>query len=187
MVHISEKQFASTRRHIMTHAVRRLVNCRRGTTAIEFAFIAPIFFALLFAILETGLVFFNQQAIQTAATQSARLIMTGQVQSQGLTAAQFKQTVCANLNGVLNCSGVYVNVQKYSSFSTVSMLNPVSNRTFNGANMNFNPGNSGDIVVLQLFYQWPVGPKLLGVDLSNVNGGNLLLVGTAAFRNEPYH
>ena len=67
------------------------------------------------------------------------------------------------------------------------MLNPVSNRTFNGANMNFNPGNAGDIVVLQLFYQWPVGPALLGVDLSNVNGGNLLLIGTAAFRNEPFH
>ena len=99
----------------MTHAVRRLVNCRRGTTAIEFAFIAPIFFALLFAILETGLVFFNQQAIQTAATQSARLIMTGQVQAQGLTAAQFKTNrmreleQCSGLLGRLRqCAEVFV-------------------------------------------------------------------------------
>ena len=39
---------------------------------------------------------------------------------------------------------------------------------------------------MQVFYQWQVFPAPLGFDLSNLAGNLRLLVGTAAFRNEPY-
>ena len=51
----------------------------------------------------------------------------------------------------------------------------------------YNPGGPGDIVVVRLFYQWPVYVALLGFDLHNMNGDKRLLVATAAFRNEPYN
>jgi Flp pilus assembly protein TadG len=186
MLHISAKQVGSIKRRSMILAARRLLKCRRAATAVEFAIIAPVFSALLFADFDTALWFYAQQVIQTATTQSARLIMTGQAQAQGLTAAQFKQAVCANITGLLNCAGVSINVQRFSSFSTVAMLNPIQNGNFNNA-MNFSPGAPGDIILVQLFYQWPIGPALLGVSLANVGGTNRLLIGTAAFRNEPYH
>jgi hypothetical protein len=51
----------------------------------------------------------------------------------------------------------------------------------------YNPGGPGDIVVVRLFYQWPVYVALLGFDLQNMAGGKRLLIATAAFRNEPYN
>ena len=53
-------------------------------------------------------------------------------------------------------------------------------------NFTYQPGGPGDIVVVRLFYQYPVYVSLLKFNLSNVNGGYRLLAATAAFRNEPY-
>ena len=38
--------------------LRRFRRNRRGSAAVEFALVAPVFFALLFAIIETAIVFF---------------------------------------------------------------------------------------------------------------------------------
>jgi hypothetical protein len=50
----------------------------------------------------------------------------------------------------------------------------------------YQPGGPGDIVVVSLYYQWPIYVRLLNGNLSNQNGNNRLLIATAAFRNEPY-
>lgn len=163
----------------------RLARCRSGATAVEFAIVAPAFIALLFAILQTALVFFAQQILQTATTQAARLIMTGQAQSASYSAAQFQQAVCANATALFNCANLYVNVQTFSSFSSVTMLNPISNGKFSSSNMSYSPGGTGDIEVVQVFYLWPVYTGPLGFNLSNANGSTRVLVATAAFRNEP--
>ena len=164
----------------------RLLRCQSGTTAVECALIAVPFFALLTAIVQTGLVFLAQEELQTATSQAGRLVMTGQAQKQGLTAGQFQQDVCDNVAAMLACSGIYVNVQKFSSFGGVTPLNPVQSGNFNSATMNFQVGGPGDIVLVQTFYQWPVAPGMLGLNLSNVGVNNFLLIGTAVFRNEPY-
>ena len=61
-----------------------------GAAAIEFGLVAAPFLALVFAIMETAIVFFAGQALETAAADSARLIMTGQAQTQGFDQAKFK-------------------------------------------------------------------------------------------------
>ncbi len=73
------------RRGVSFRRVRRFARAEDGATAVEFALVATPFVALLIAILETALVFFAQQVLQTAATQSARLIMTGQAQTANMT------------------------------------------------------------------------------------------------------
>ncbi len=166
--------------------LRRLCRCRRGSTAVEFALIAVPFLALLLAICETGLVFLAQEELQTATSQAARLIMTGQAQKQGIGASQFQQDVCANVAAMLTCAGIYVNVQKFSSFQGITPLNPLQNGSISSSTMNFQVGGPGDIILVQTFYAWPVLPGLLGLNLSNMNGNSLLLIGTAVFRNEPY-
>lgn len=175
-----------TRRQRAARRLRALWRSERGATAVEFAMVIAPFVALLIAILETALVFFAQQVLQTATTQASRLIMTGQAQTSAMTASQFQQAVCAKAVALFSCSGIYVNVQKFSSFSTVSQTNPVVNGNFNSAAMSFNPGVAGDIVLVQVFYQWPVVTGPLGFNLSNLNGNQRMLVGTAVFRNEPY-
>ena len=47
-------------------------------------------------------------------------------------------------------------------------------------------GYDGDIVVVRLYYQWPVYLSLLGFNLADISDNKRLLVATAAFRNEPF-
>jgi len=182
----SRLALAALRRLFSAGGIKSIIKDPRGATAVEFALVATPFIALLIAILETCLVFFAQEVLQTATTQAARLIMTGQAQSQNLTASQYQTDVCNYASGIFSCSGLYVNVQTFSSFSSMTQLNPLQNGNFNSNVMNYSLGGPGDIVLVQVFYQWPIILGPLGFNLSNMNGTSRLLVGTAVFRNEPY-
>jgi Flp pilus assembly protein TadG len=177
----------SLRRPAAPRAVRHLIRRQEGTAAVEFGLVAAPFLALLFAIIETAVVFFAGQALETAVADSSRLILTGQAQTQGLDAAGFKNAVCAKIYGLFDCAnGVYVDVQKFNNFASVTMPNPVNAQGNFQNNFSYQPGGPGDIVVVRLFYQYPVYVSLLGFNLSNMSGGKRLLAATAAFRNEPY-
>jgi len=170
-------------RSCITHRFLRQVD---GAAAIEFAFIALPFIALVFAIIETALVFFAGQALQTATTNAARLIFTGQAQSGNYSASSFKTAVCNNLAAMFNCtSSLYVNVQKYSSFASASTAPPTTNGQLNTSNLGFTPGGPNDVIVVQAYYLWPIYASLLD-KLANQSGNNRLLVATAVFQNEPY-
>ena len=177
----------SARRVLAARAVRRLVRQQDGSAAVEFALVAAPFLALTFAIMETAVVFFSGQALETAVADSSRLIMTGQAQTQGFSQSTFKDAVCAKIFGLFDCqNGVYVDVKTYTSFSSVNMTNPVDANGNFVNDFTYQAGGPGDIVVVRLFYQWPVYVALLGFDLHNMTGGKRLLVATSAFRNEPY-
>lgn len=169
---------------------RRFIRRNDGAAAVEFALIVVPFLALMFGIMETALVFFADQTLQTAVSDSARLIMTGQAQNQNLDMTTFKNAVCARIYGLFDCqNGIYVNVQTYTSFGSISYTPPLDNTgKLVTSNFVYQPGGPGDIVVVQLFYQWPIYVSLMNLSsLSNMSNHNRLLVATAAFRNEPYN
>ncbi len=56
----------------------RIYGCNRGVTAIEFAFLAPIMFLLLFATIEFGLILYMRSGIEAATHDAARYAITGQ-------------------------------------------------------------------------------------------------------------
>jgi Flp pilus assembly protein TadG len=168
-------------------ALRRFRYNRHGSAAVEFALVAPVFFALLFAIIETAIVFFAGQVLETVTQDSARMIMTGQAQTGGFSQGQFKTYVCGKITVLFDCAGgISIDVQSYSGFSGVSISDPIdAGKNFVAPN-NYNPGGPGDIVVVRLFYQWPLFVTGLGYNISNLSGSKRLLSATAAFRNEPY-
>ena len=170
----------------LARLVAAFCRAERGATAVEFALIATPLFAILIAILQTVLVIFAQQALQTATTAAARLIQTGQAQTQGITSAQLQAKICTFGASLFTCANISVNVQKFSSFSSMTMPSPLSGGNFNAAAMNYSTGGPGDIVLVQAFYKWPIVLGPLGFNLTNMNGNYRLLVGTAVFRNEPY-
>lgn len=167
-------------------ALHRFRHERKGSVAVEFAMIAVPFLALLFAIFETAIVFFAQQALESATHDTARMIMTGEAQMSKLTAAQFKEKLCSRMLTILDCAGgVMLDVKSYSSFSSVSIPNPIdASGNFIGS-PSYSPGGAGDIVVVRTYYQWPLIVTGLGYDPSNMSGHKRLLISTAAFRNEP--
>ncbi len=172
-------------RMVASPLLRRFVRQRRASASIEFALVATPFLALAFGIIQTATIFLAGQSLETAVASAGRLIMTGQAQTQGWTAAQFQQQVCNQIQAILNCSsGVYVDVETYSSFSAVNLGMPISNGAFNSSSLGYNPGGPGDVVVVRLYYQYPVYFSVL--NLSNLSGGLDLLAATAVFQNEPY-
>lgn len=166
--------------------IGRLAGDRKGAAAVEFALVALPYFALIFAIIQSGLIFFTQEVLQNATQQTARLIMTGQAQTSGMTAQQFLQDVCTDGNPLLTCANLNVNVQTFPSFSAITQVNPVVNGSFNTSNLAYSLGGPGDIVLVQVFYQLPVFAGPLNLSFATVNGSQRLLQATAVFRNEPY-
>jgi Flp pilus assembly protein TadG len=184
---MTSKLATSTRRLKIVCAMRRLFRQQDGAVAVEFGLVAAPFLALVFAIMETAIVFFAGQALETAVADSSRLIMTGQAQSQSFNQAQFKAAVCQKVFGLFDCqNGVYVDVRTFTSFSNVSMTSPLDANGNFVDNTQYQPGGPSQIVVVRLFYQWPVYLSLLSFTMQNMAGGKRLLVATAAFRNEPY-
>src|SRR5436305_7484736 len=174
-------------RMINVRIVRRFARGEDGAAAVEFAMVAAPFLALMFAIMETALVFFASQTLETAVADSARLIMTGQAQSQSFSQAQFKTSVCAKISGLFDCAGgLQIDVKTYSSFGSVDNSAPLDANGNLKTNFGYHPGGPGDIVVVRLMYQWPVYASLLGFNLGNMAGNKRLIMATAAFRNEPY-
>jgi Flp pilus assembly protein TadG len=168
---------------------RRFRRNRRGSAMVEFALVAPVFFALLFAIIEVALVFYASQVLETVTQDSARTIMTGQVQTAALTKTAFKTNVCARISVLFDCAnGIYIDVQSYSAFSSVNITPPIdASGNFMSTTMNYNPGASGDIVVVRVFYQWPLIVTGLGFsNVANLTNNKRLLTATAAFKNEPF-
>jgi len=188
MTALTRKTFAlHAMRFLRLKIARRFVRHNDGAAAVEFGLVAAPFLALVFAILETSVVFFAGQTLETATADSARLIMTGQAQKQGFDQAKFKTEVCKKIFGLFNCSaGVQVDVRTYTSFSNVDLTKPIDANGNLVNNFTYNPGGPGDIVVVRLLYQYPVYVSLLGLNLSDMAGGKRLIVATAAFRNEPY-
>jgi Flp pilus assembly protein TadG len=166
---------------------RRFRRNRHGSAAVEFALVAPVFFALLFAIIETGIMFFASQVLETVTQNSARQIMTGFVQSQAYDEAHFKsQVVCPQIPVIFSCSNIFIDVKSYPSFTNVVINSQINAGSFDTSSLTYSPGNSCDIVVARLFYQWQLFVTGLGFNISNLSGNQRLLVATAAFRNEPY-
>jgi Flp pilus assembly protein TadG len=168
---------------------RQLLQREDGVAAVEFALVAAPFLALLFAIMESALVFFAGQTLETATADSARLILTGQAQTQGLNQASFKTAVCNKIYGLFDCAnGMIVDVKKYTSFSSADLSKPLDANGNLINNAAYQPGGPCEIVVVRLMYQFPVYVSLLSFTLADnkTTGGTRLIMATSVFRNEPY-
>jgi len=163
--------------------LRQFRRSERGSAAVEFALVAPAFFALLFAILETSIIFLAGQVLETINQDAARMVMTGQAQSS-YTQSSFATYVCNAVPAALfSCSNIAIDVESYQSFSNVQLD---CNTAYRNGTFQYAPGGPGDIVVVRLFYPWQLIVTGLGWNPSNLSGNKRLLCATAVFKNEPY-
>ena len=159
-----------------------------GAAAVEFALVATPFIALLVAIIQTMVVFLAQRLLDEVVSQASRVILTGQAQTSSLSQAQFADWVCQKTVIFFTCNNLMVNVQSYGSFSAASASTPTLTFDSQGNVTNswsYSLGNPGDIVVVQVLYQWPVLLGPLSFNLSNLSNGNRLLISSNVFKREP--
>ena len=158
-----------------------------GASALEFAMVAGPFLLLLLGVLAVGLVFAANMTLENAVAQGARLIRTGEAQSQGFDAGTFKTEVCKYLAGPVSCGGLKLDVSSFSNFGSTTLTNPLDGSGNLKSAFNYEPGVGGQVVVVRAFYEWDLLAALpQAIRLSNMSNGNRLLVATVAFRNEPF-
>jgi Flp pilus assembly protein TadG len=185
---------------------RQIARDGRAAVAPEFAFVGPIFLLLLLVIIELGLTLTTQSVLDGAARDAARLIRTGQVQSQSSPITTFQTLLCSQMSPLISVSTcdskVIFDVQVFGNFGSVS-FSPCTynnNQTGTGTQCQFSAGNSGQIVGVRVTYTrsfivpW-VGACLSGGSCwtgpgsaggSNPGTGGITLTSTVIFQNEPF-
>ncbi len=166
---------------------RKFARDERGVTVIEFALLALPFFAIIGAILETGIIFLASQILDSALADSSRLIRTGQAQAQSYTATEYRAAICEGLYGMFDCNALKVKVTEVADFSSAT-LSPVADPD-DGAWLiveSYNDGVGSSFVMVEAYYKWPVLLNLYDFNLSNLPDGTRLLSSVRVFRNEPF-
>lgn len=169
----------------LLYRARRFGRDQAGASALEFAMVAAPLILLLLAVLQVGLVYFANFALEGATERGARLIRTGQAQTNGFDAGMFKKEVCKHLSAPLSCGALQLDVRSYPSFGSAAgnLASPPSSND----SPSYNPGGAEDVVVVRAFYPFDIGSLLpSSISLGNMKDGSRLLVATAAFRNEPF-
>ena len=167
--------------------LRRFARAKDGTTAVEFALIAAPFFMLLAAIFETSAIYFASSTLENAVSDASRQIRTGQAQFANMTAAQFRQLICNGIDAMLKCdTSLAVDVRSFNDFQQVSFPNEINPDGTLKNDQQFTPGGAGDVVVVRVFYQWPIITPWVGGGLSNMTGNVRLIESVTTFRNEPF-
>lgn len=198
--------------HAVAVRLRRLSFLRRagigerGEVLIEFAIVAPMLLLLLLTIVDLGLMLTTQSLLDGAARDAARLIRTGQVQTQSSPIATFQNLLCSDMSPVMSAatcqSQVIFQVQVFSGFGSVAFTpcTQNQNQTGNGTVCGFVPGTASQIVGVQVTYNRPflipwVGACLTGGSCwfgagttagTSAGTGTAPLTSTVIFENEPF-
>jgi len=169
-------------------AIARFRTNRKGSAAIQFAFVAPLFFAVLFAIVEVTLVYFAGQILETGTQDSGRQIFTHQAQDTGKNATDFNTDLCNRVSFMLDCTKLVIDVESYPAGTAITPYVPLDSKgNFDSSKAQYSPpaAGSSNVVLVRTFYKWQLFFPNMGFNISNLGESTRLLSATAAFRVEP--
>ncbi len=172
-------------------------NNQRGVVAVEFALLAPIFFGMMFSILEVGWVFFTEAVVQRAEKDAIRMIRTGQVQqiSQDNNPDAQRQAVfdkvCRFVSAFGSCEEeLAVEVETFDSFKALAESNNdvtcSDNAGYAAGSTSFEPGDEESIVRMRICILYDTLNPLIGISLKSTEGDGNRMIAQHIFRNEPY-
>ena len=189
-----------------------IISKENGSTALEYAIVAPILLFFIMATLEFCLISYASSVLTGATANAARLAKTGYnntsstglCASTGQTRVQFINCVVQNkVSGLLNPANLQITSKSYSSFADVGQPEPytdlyglgyyVSGDPYTDVNGNgqwdadmgiVGLGGAGDIVVYKVSYPWTIYTPFL----QNVFGTNgvVTISASSVVKNEPY-
>lgn len=123
-----------------------------GQALVEFALVAPLFFILIFAIMDIGVMFFVNLTMQQAVRLGTRYAITGRSDLG-------RDRRSALIQMVRNKSyGLYDKNVHNPKDPEISVVNPgkVSFTDYLGTATTGNPGSPNEIIVVSLTYAWPL-------------------------------
>ena len=178
-------------RRLITHLAllrRRFRRDDNGAAVVEFAIIAMIFFWLFMGLLEIGLLMIFNNGLEDGVARASRLIRTGQVFRQNISAEEFRKQICKHVVLKRSCNTkLAVDVRAFRDFSSVKDLPmPSLNGNSIDVSQNYQTGAPRQVVVVRAFYNWEFFTPMIGALMSRNGGNSLLLQVATTFRNEPY-
>ncbi len=120
---------------------------------------------------------------------------TGEAQKSDLTVGAFKQLVCDQAGGYIDCNKLHVLVQHASSWTgitpqpCVNADNSMAASTGDSGDQIYDyAGGASSVVLITLCYEWDLAQSFSFLHLgSNADGsGSAILQSSTAFRVEPY-
>lgn len=187
--------------------LRRLTRLWRrdeGTTALEFALVAPVLITTVVGIMEISMILIVSALIEGGLRDAARFGITGYV-PQGTTREDKIKSIIADATiGLVDMSKVEVQTLVYPSFADIGKPEPYTDTNGNGqydigepftdinGNGQWDPdmgaaglGGPGDVVLYKVRYKLPTLTLLL-VPVIGGDDGKINLSASIAVRNEPY-
>ena len=141
-----------------------------GSTLIEFAIIAPVFLLLMIGIIELSMAYFANLTMQHAVREGARYAVTGNSDLDPASSNQQRyQAVIQKMKD--SSMGIY---DKVNPVITVNGVSGTSAGMF---------GNSGDIVVISVAYNWKFATPMMAAFYKD---GKAPYVVAATMRNESF-
>lgn len=181
-----------------TARLRRLRRDRSGSAIIEFAILAPLFFAIMFSGFEAGLMYLKIGMVEHGMSEVSRMIYTGQA-SGSVTRKNVIDTFCDAVDSVINCDDNITlevrRLQKYSDFEDTATTCRHTDEDFDDE-PEYQPSVGGDIVFVRICVTTNlVVPSLknmtfgivnIGLRLPESADGRYSLSSSSVFRNEPF-
>lgn len=182
----------------MKNYCRSFISDQRGVSAVEFAFVAAPFLALLFGIIQLALIFFANNLLDMGVRHAARLVLTGQAQeaswappepdqtSMEAKIAKFRSEVCRYAGALLTCNDLKFDLRVLSSFSDAVPGVSIKDGQIDNSGLGFAMGGRNDIVMVRVMYLLPTYSDIFGAALINAGTNKRLIISTAVFVNEPF-
>lgn len=187
---------------------RSLRSDERGSPLLEFALGAPVFFLMVCAIAEFGLVMFVIVLMESSLRDASRYGLTGQLPDGASTMAEreayIRQLVEDRTLGLIDFDKAVLEIRSYPTFDDVAegeaFVDGNGNgkydggETFKDCNANgkrdddrgsAGAGESGSVVLYRLRYDWPLITPMVGRIIGT--SGKFPLSASVAVRNEPWN
>lgn len=189
---------AAQQKHGGGHSViRRFRRSENAATAVEFSFIALPFFMLIWAIIETGLMFWTSQILEESLSQASRALLTGESRDlyksdkASVNAAAFRDDVCARGMKLIDCSKLAIDVRTYGDFSAASSgtssSNPLAGGNLDTSSFSYRQPDTNQIVVVRAVLDYQLFlTNWASSSLANIGSGRRGIVASLAFRAEPF-
>jgi len=182
--------------------VVRLADARGGATAVEFAFTFPLIAMLVVAVIEFGMIMFVGVLLESGLRDASRYGITGYQEPGVGRLERITQIVGEHTLGLVDMAAADFQVLVYPGFGDIGGEEFVDSNgngtydtgeTFTDKNGNgvwdsdigvAGPGDTGDVVVYRIRYDWPLLTPLampfIGTD------GTFPIRAAVAVRNEPW-
>ena len=166
--------------NLLRRRARRFKSDDDGVTIIEFALLAFPFFALMGAILETGLYLFASQVFDSAVDDASRTILVGTATNSE---TDFRNKICETTFGLIDCDQIKLRVRPIPSFAAANSPPPVDADGNWVLSESMNAGSPRQIMLVEAYYKWNT---FLSFDYGfQKYGGAVLLSSARVFMNEP--